>query len=69
MFWSRADQINELTFEFNQMEGTLPSELGQLTKLRMLNFHHNRVSGSVPAQLTNLTAKVIAGVKFALSFS
>ena len=47
--------LNELSFEYNQMGGTLPSELGLLTKVRMFNFGHNSISGTIPAELTNLT--------------
>jgi len=48
-------ELNELSCERNNFAGTLPSELSQLTRLRMLNFGFNSLSGSIPAQLTNLT--------------
>jgi len=50
-----AFAINELSLEHNQFSGPLPSELGMLTRLRMLNVGFNNFDGAIPAALTNLT--------------
>ena len=36
------------------MEGTIPTELGSLTKLYQLKLYDNALSGAVPSQLTGL---------------
>lgn len=38
-------------FEINQLTGTLPSELGQMTKIEKFYFRDNLLSGSIPSEL------------------
>ena len=37
------------------MNGTIPTELGMLTKLRLLWLWHNDFSGKIPSELGKLT--------------
>jgi Leucine-rich repeat (LRR) protein len=39
----------------NQLNGTLPTQLGNLTNLEMLWLYSNQLSGSIPSQIGNLT--------------
>ena len=40
----------------NQLTGTIPPELGQLTSLVGFELHNNQLTGGVPSELGNLTA-------------
>ena len=40
----------------NHLQGTIPPELGNLTKLSSLNLANNRLSGSIPTELGRLNA-------------
>ena len=37
------------------MKGTIPSELGKLTNLKVLNLSDNELSGTIPPELGKLT--------------
>eukprot|EP00833_Pecoramyces_ruminatium_P003900 jgi/Orpsp1_1/1177932/evm.model.c7180000063399.1 len=37
------------------LNGAIPSELGDLTKLEILNLNENNLTGSIPSQLGNLS--------------
>jgi Leucine-rich repeat (LRR) protein len=39
----------------NQLSGSIPAELGNLSNLRVLYLYSNRLSGSIPAELGNLS--------------
>jgi len=40
----------------NNLVGSIPAELGNLSKLKILNLGRNDLSGSIPAELGNLTS-------------
>ena len=51
-------RVTELYLNWNTLTGTIPVELGQLTKLTTLNLYKNALTGAIPVelgQLTNLT--------------
>ena len=49
-------RVVELNLWLNKLNGELPSELGNLAKLRRLNLMINRLGGELPSELGNLTA-------------
>jgi Leucine-rich repeat (LRR) protein len=50
-----GDSVTELSLITNQLTGSIPAELGNLTNLQYLNLRTNRLTGSIPAELGNLT--------------
>ena len=48
------DHVVELTVQFNNLQGTLPSELGNLVYLRKINFGFNKLQGTIPNAIKNL---------------
>ena len=51
-----SGRVIELVLWFNNLSGTIPPELGDLTALTELNLRGNQLSGTIPAELGNLTA-------------
>ncbi len=49
-------RVVELDFFFNNLNGSIPSELGNLTALTSLSLSLNDLTGSIPSELGNLTA-------------
>jgi hypothetical protein len=43
----------------NNLNGTIPTELGNLTNLRYLELKWNQLSGSIPSELGNLTQLIV----------
>src|SRR2546426_331931 len=52
---SARSNITSLTLDVNQLGGSIPTEIGNLTNLEILDLFRNQLSGSIPAQLGNLT--------------
>ena len=48
-------ELNDLSLNHNRFAGSIPSELGLLTRLRMFNLAFNSLTGSIPVEITNLT--------------
>ncbi|GAX21897.1 hypothetical protein FisN_30Hh099 [Fistulifera solaris] len=44
-----------LDLEYNKLKGTIPTELGLLTKLVFLDFEFNEINGTIPTELCQLT--------------
>ncbi|RLD27051.1 MAG: hypothetical protein DRI54_01745 [Bacteroidetes bacterium] len=47
--------VTKLQFWSNQLSGTIPPELGNLTNLDTLDFWENQLTGSIPPELGNLS--------------
>ena len=47
-------QVTRLDLDENQLSGSIPAELGNLTNLQYLSLVVNQLSGSIPAALGNL---------------
>ena len=49
-------RVTELELSFNQLTGTIPTELSNLSSLTLLYLHGNRLAGPIPAELGDLTS-------------
>jgi hypothetical protein len=52
--WSSSGVLTNLSFfdlSFNNLSGTLPTQLGKISNLQSLQLQHNSLSGSLPSQL------------------
>ena len=50
----RSGRVVELDLSENELNGTIPSELGSLTYLEELNLSQNQLSGTIPLELGSL---------------
>ena len=50
-----AGRVTSLSMFDNRLTGTIPAELGKLTKLEWLQLSDNRLSGAIPTELSKLT--------------
>ena len=48
-------RVTGLSLNFNQLNGAIPAELGNLTNLTSLYLSNNQLSGNIPPELGNLT--------------
>jgi len=48
--------LTELSLYSNQLSGSIPPEIGNLTALTVLSLRSNQLSGSIPPEIGNLTA-------------
>ena len=49
-----GDRVRQIFLTDNDLKGSLPSELGNLTNLRNLYLYNNQLSGNIPPELGNL---------------
>ena len=54
--------MQTLTLYGNQLSGTLPTELGQLSSLQYLGLGANSLSGTVPTELGRLATSLTDGL-------
>ncbi len=52
--YSETCRIIGLSLDKRELKGTIPKEIGYLTKLETLNLSHNCLRGSIPAELGHL---------------
>ena len=48
-------RLERLDLGSNELSGTIPSEIGNLTLLEELILSHNELSGNIPSEIGNLT--------------
>ena len=48
-------RVTSLNLRYNQLTGTIPTELGLLTYLQVLDLSGNRLTGTIPEELASLT--------------
>jgi hypothetical protein len=53
--YSNLELLTDLDLSDNQLDGSIPPELGDLTQLRFLNLSQNRLNGEIPSELGELT--------------
>ena len=51
-----GDRVTKLALSNNELTGSIPSELSQLTSLTSLSLDENQLSGSIPSELGQLTS-------------
>jgi len=49
------ENTTELDLGYNQLTGSIPPEIGNLTNLTYLNLGHNQLTGEIPPEIGNLT--------------
>jgi len=50
-----VENTTELDLYNNQLTGSIPPEIGNLTNLTYLNLRYNQLTGSIPSEIGNLT--------------
>ena len=50
--------VSDISLSSNQLSGTIPPELGNLTDLQVFDLNDNQLSGSIPPELGNLTTLI-----------
>ena len=49
-----SDKVTEINLQFNNLEGQLPEEVGNLVHLKNLNLGFNKLSGNLPSSIKKL---------------
>ena len=57
-------RVKSLQLKDNNLVGSIPAELGQLTKLETLRLSNNQLTGSIPAELGQLKNLKLLGLDF-----
>jgi len=50
-----SGEITSLSLGYNNLSGSIPAELGNLTSLEYLYLNYNQLTGAIPSELGNLT--------------
>ncbi len=50
----KEDHVIKIDLKKNNLNGTLPKELGNLSYLKYLDLHYNQLKGNIPSELGNL---------------
>jgi Leucine-rich repeat (LRR) protein len=50
-----VENTTDLNLSYNQLTGSIPPEIGNLTNLTSLNLYSNDITGSIPSEIGNLT--------------
>lgn len=49
-----SGNVTRINLSFNDLSGTLPAKLGDLSQLERLSLYFNRISGNIPTEIGNL---------------
>ena len=59
--WGGA--LEEISLSNNQIIGSIPVEIGRLSRLRTLDISNNAINGSLPASVSNLSSLVLLNLE------
>ena len=59
-----GDTVTSLSLQTNQLSGSIPPELGNLTNLTTLELWENQLSGSIPTEIGSLTNLTILNLSY-----
>ena len=60
----KNDKVIALDLSFNNLEGVLPSQIGDLENLQTLNLFRNKISGVIPESIGNLKQLTSLNIAF-----
>ena len=60
----KDNKVVAIDLSFNNLVGTLPEELGNLTNLESLNLFRNRITGAIPSTIWNLKQLKVLNIAF-----
>ena len=49
------NNLNDLRLEYNQLSGTIPSELGDMNLVKLF-LSHNQLSGNIPSEIGDINS-------------
>lgn len=57
-----GNRVSSINLDFNNLTGTIPNTIGNLTALIQLNINANHLAGAIPESIGNLTKLVFLGL-------